>query len=306
MRRFCCFITMFVVSLLASAQTQQQGVVKTRGRMVNGQHVKGVGLSGATVQVQGRSAMLSQQNGAFSFPVTSQAFLVQSVTKNGYQLVDDDATRKSYKPSSNPIYLVMETSEQQKQDKLDAERKIRRTLQRQLQKREDEIDAMNATIEVKNRLLAELYESQKNNEKLIADMAKEYAAMDYDQMDALNRRISDAILNGRLTEADSLLRSKGDMRSRDAEITRRQLAEAQRKSEIAREQQELAASEEGTRKLLEDFGADCYKYYDMFKLENKHDSAAYYIELRANRDTTNAEWQFDARIIFMSKTNITR
>ena len=62
----------------SNGQTQQ-GIVKTRGRMVNGQHVKGVGLSGATVQVQGRSAVLSQQNGAFSFPVTSQAFLVQSV-----------------------------------------------------------------------------------------------------------------------------------------------------------------------------------------------------------------------------------
>ena len=71
---------LLTLSMMLSAQTQQ-GIVKTRGRMVNGQHVKGVGLSGATVQVQGRSAVLSQQNGVFSFPVTSQAFLVQSVKK---------------------------------------------------------------------------------------------------------------------------------------------------------------------------------------------------------------------------------
>lgn len=50
------------------AQTQQ-GVVKTRGKMVNGKLVSGVGLSGATVTIQGRSAVLSQGSGAFSFPV---------------------------------------------------------------------------------------------------------------------------------------------------------------------------------------------------------------------------------------------
>ena len=50
------------------------------------------------------------------------------------------------------------------------------------------------------------------------------------------------------------------MKSRDAEIDRRLQAEAQRKNEITKEQEELAASEAGTRKLLEDYAADCYKY----------------------------------------------
>ena len=135
---------------------------------------------------------------------------------------------------------------------------------------------------------------QQNNEKLIADMAKEYALMDYDQMDGLNRQISDAILNGELMKADSLLRSKGDMNSRDAEITRRLEAEAKEENDLAQRASNLAASKEGTRKLLEDFGEDCYNYYTMCLLEHKYDSAAYYIELRANRDTTNADWQFEA------------
>ena len=34
----------------------------------------------------------------------------------------------------------------------------------------------------------------------------------------------------------------------------------------------------------------------MFKLQNQHDSAAYYIKKRAFRDTTNAGWQFDAAV----------
>ena len=245
-------LLMLPVPMLAQTTTQW-GVVKTRGKMVNGQLKPGVGLSGATVTILGRSAVLSQSSGAFSFPVTNKTFMVQAVQKQGYQLVDADATRKAYQYSPNTFYLVMDTPDQQAEDKLAAERKIRRTLQRQLQQREDELEELKEQNKLTQdeycKKLQQIYDDQKNNEKLIADMAQEYAAMDYDQMDDLKRRISDAILNGRLTEAKSLLRSKGDMESRNAEITRRQQAEAQRKAEIAQEQQELAQSEAGTQRL---------------------------------------------------------
>jgi hypothetical protein len=84
--------------------------------------------------------------------------------------------------------------------------------------------------------LQQLYDDQQNNEKLIADMAKEYAEMDYDQMDELNRQISKAILNGELTKADSLLRSKGDIGSHVASLKKAaQEAETLREAEIAKE-----------------------------------------------------------------------
>ncbi|MBQ9216406.1 MAG: tetratricopeptide repeat protein [Prevotella sp.] len=294
-----CFLT-----IIGMAQTQQ-GVVKTRGKMVNGKHVPGQGLSGATVTIQGRSAVLSQTNGAFSFPTTSKTFMVQGVKKTGYQLVDPDATRKAYQYSPNIFYIIMETPDQQAEDRLAIERKIRRTLQKQLQQREDELEEqkeMNKlTQEEYHKALQQLYDDQQNNERLIADMAKEYAQMDYDQMDELNRQISDAILNGELTKADSLLRSKGDISSRISEVRKAQKAEAQREAEIAREQEELAASKEGTKKRLEDLAQDCKNFFDRFKMANQHDSAAYYIELRAELDTTNADWQFDAGFHFRNQ-----
>ncbi len=281
------------MAITVCAQTQQ-GFVKTKGRMVNGKHVKGQGLNGALVTIQGHNAVLTKTGGAFSFPVTSKTFTVQNVRKQGYQLVDADALTKPYQFSSNTFYLVMETPEQQMQDKLDAERKLRRTLQRQLQQREDEIEAMNISLAEKQQLMQQLFEDQKRNDKLIADMAKQYAEMDYDQMDSLNQVISDCILNGELLRADSLLRSKGDMRSRIAIIRKEQNIETQREAELVQQQADLAASKEGTRKKLEDAAADCYKFFDRFKLDNQHDSAAYYVELRAELDTTNADWQFDA------------
>ena len=303
MRRSLFILVIISLTIESWSQTIiQQGIVKTKGRMVNSKYIPGKGLEDATVIIQGRSAVLTQANGSFSFPIIAKTFMIQEVLKNGYQLVDADATKKDYQYTPNTFYILMETPEQQMEDKLATEQKIRRMLQLRLQKREDELEKL----KVQNKLtqedyckaLQQLYDEQKSNEMLIADMAKEYSQMDYDQMDSLNRQISNDILNGELTKADSLLRSKGDMRSRNEEISRRKKAEVQRKNELARQQKELDISEEGTRKLLEDFAADCYKFYKIYQLENKYDSASYYIELRANRDTTNAIWQYDAGSFF--------
>ena len=138
MKRLFWLIVCLMMVNAGLAQTQQ-GVVKTRGKMVNGKLVPGVGLSGATITIQGRSAVLSQASGTFSFPVTNKTFFVQSVQKMGYQLVDAEAAKKVYQYSPNTFYLVMEKPDQQAEDKLAAERKIRRTLQQQLQLREDEL-----------------------------------------------------------------------------------------------------------------------------------------------------------------------
>ena len=63
---FACFL---ISGLDFFAQTQvQQGRVKTRGRMVNGRHVPGVGLPGAIVTIQGGNAIgVKKSDGAFSF-----------------------------------------------------------------------------------------------------------------------------------------------------------------------------------------------------------------------------------------------
>ena len=297
MKRVLFLILLGCLSLSCRAQTQQ-GMVKTKGRMVNGKHVPGQGLSGATVTIQGRSAVLSHANGAFSFPIPSKTFTLQSVQKQGYQLVDADVTRKAYQYSPNTFYLLMETPEQQMEDLLDAQERISKTLRAELKKARGEIqrlkDEGRITEEQYLQRIAQLMADQQNNQKLIADMANEYAKMDYDQMDDLNRQISDAILNGELTKADSLLRSKGDIGSRVVSLRKAQEAETQREVEIAKEQEELAASKAGTKRKLVDLAQDCKNYFDRFKMSNQHDSAAYYIELRAELDTTNAKWQFEA------------
>ena len=106
------FLLSVLLCLSASvtvAQTQQ-GYVKTRGKMVNGQHVKGQGLQGSVVTIQGGNSYVVQSgNGSFSFPVPSKTYTVSQVQKKGYQLVDADLLKKPFQYSSNAIYLLMET-----------------------------------------------------------------------------------------------------------------------------------------------------------------------------------------------------
>ena len=297
MKRLVSLSLCLLIAVFTFAQTQQ-GYVKTKGRMVDGKLVPGQGIKGASITIQGGNAVLANDKGAFSFPVTSKTFHFLEVKKSGYQLVDDDIIRRNYTYSSTPVYIVMETPNQQLNDQLAAERKIRRSMQRKLEEREDEIEALKTQQKITNdeylAALQRLYAEMENNERLIADMAKQYAQMDYDQMDELNRRISDAIVNGRLAEADSLLHSKGDLNDRIEEVRREQQAESQRQEQLDLEKAELESAKVGTQKKLDDIADDCKRYFDRFKMDLQFDSAAYYIELRAELDTNDMEWQYDA------------
>ena len=295
MKRIHCFSLFLLLSVTIMAQTQQ-GVVKTRGKMVNGVLQKGTPLAGATIQIKDRSAMVSGNDGKFSFPIQTNTYLLLSVKKNGYQLVDQEACR-DYKYSANPLYLVMETPEQKQADLLEAQRKIRRTLQKQLQTKEEEIEALQISLAEKQQLLEKLYKDQEDNEKLIGEMAKRYAEMDYDQLDDLNRKINDAIINGRLTQADSLLRSKGDIQQRILELEQHEQANAKMR-------QELEKSEAFAQQKRADLMNDCYNRYELCKMQHEYDSAAYYICLRADLDTLNLKNQIDAASFLRNQKQI--
>ena len=290
MKRTSILLALVVLTIFGCLQAQtQSGVVKTRGRMVGGKLVPGTPLTGATVQVDGRQAMLSK-DGKFSFPVKDGKYTLKSVTKQGYSLIDVEACR-SYNYSKNPLTIVMESPEQQQQDKLTAERKIRRQLQDRLREKEDAIEALleqnRITEEQYRKQLQELYSEQQNNEKLIADMAKQYSELDYDQLDEFQRQVSYCIENGQLAKADSLLRSQGDMNKQVEESLKAGAALQQQRDQLKKAEAVHAAK-------VEEMARRCYSFYEMFLLQHQNDSAAHYLELRASLDTTNVEWQLDA------------
>ena len=295
----------FLISILAlalfggvEAQTQS-GVVKTRGRMVNGKLVPGTLLSGVTVQIDGRQAILAK-DGRFSFPVKDGKFTIKAVTKQGYTLVDADACRQ-YNYSPTPLQIVMEEPGKLQADQLATERKLRRELQRRLQQREDEIEEMQFSLDEKNRMLAQINQEREDNEKIIASMSQYYATIDYDQLDSFQQRVTQLLENGELERADSLLRTRGNMTDRIRQMRQEQEAEAKEEAELAQQQQFIDQVAEGVKKNIEITAADCQNFINRFNDAHLFDSAARYYDLRAKLDTNNVDWQFEAGYYYYDK-----
>ncbi len=286
-----------MLSNAISAQTQQ-GIVKTKGRMDNnGSIIVGSPISDAYVTVLGTQTVSSNKDGKFSVGLKSKEFYLKDVTKEGYVLCDADVISRQYAYSAAPLYIVMETPSQLMEDKLYAERRLRRTLTKQLQEKENEIDSLKKQQRISDeeyrQRLQQIFSDQEENEKLITEMSERYAGIDYDQLDEFNRQISQYILNGELMKADSLIRTKGELTERAEYLKEHQHQNAAEEEKLRKRQKRLEQSKAFVQKELEDVARDCYSMFEIYKMQHKNDSAAYYLELRATLDTTNVEWQLE-------------
>lgn len=291
-------ITLAIVAIIAttvSAQTQQ-GYVKTKGRLSStGKVIKGTPLSGAIVQVRGRNSVMSGGNGTFSLSIPSGSFSLESVKKQGYVLNDPDILSKTYSLSKNPLVLVLDNVQQRNEERKAIERKVRSSLWADLNRRDAEIESLkeqNKITEERYRELRQLltaYEDE--NQNIIDDMVERYSKIDYDELDNFNLEISNYILNGELLKADSLLKTKGDVHVRADEYHHMREQIAKEEEALAERNKKLEKSKEVAKKKLEDTARDCYSWYEIYKMKHMNDSAAYYLEMRAELDTTNVEWQ---------------
>lgn len=288
---FCILVFLFVANDCAYGQTQN-GYVKTRGRLSpEGKVIPGSHLAGTLVKIKDRNSVISKNDGTFSLRIPESRYVIEKVEKSGFVIADPEVLSKEYHRSDDPLVLVMDAPKQQLEDKLLAERKIRKTLQKKLQEREDLIESLLEqhkidSLEYQNQL-EELYKSQEKDERLISEMAKRFSEIDYDQVDEFNKKINTYILDGELSKADSLLRTKGDLTSRAKDLKSLQDAN----NHI---QEKLNKSKAYAQKELDDLSEDCFNRFQILRMQHQNDSAAYYICMMADLDTTQVFWQLQA------------
>lgn len=297
MKRILLILYIIASSICVYSQTQQ-GYVKTRGRLSStGKLIPGVRLQGATISVKNSGSYVSGNNGAFAFAVPSQSYYLTNVQKKDYQLCDRDVLGGSLKYSPNPLVVVMDTPDQILEDRLESEGKIRATLTTQLNQKKAELKQLKEQQKISqqeyNKLLQEIYALQNNNEKLISEMSERYSTLDFEEMDEFQRTISYLIQNGELTKADSLLRTK-DIKKLGEELDQMDEIIQADAEDIAKRQAAHEQAVEFKSQKLEEFASLCYNNYEVCKLQQKIDSAAYWLELRASKDTLNFRWQKEA------------
>ena len=279
------------ICLSSSAQTQL-GFVKTLGRPSH----KGVALSGVSVRVKGgHNAVLSNAQGNFAMPMPGKkpgdAYALQQVQKQGYELRDKAAVGRQYAYSDKvPLTLVMASSSQLSSDKQRIENKAYEVAERgykaKLAQLEQQKDANRITIDQYRQLLQDLQDKYEKYQSLIDGLAEHYALVDYDALDEQEREINLCIENGDLERADSLLQQLG-IQQRAEDIAQRLKAGQRLMDEAWQEQAEVLKRQEKDAEYL-------YQLYTIALAKFDNDKARFYIETRAELDTTNVEWQMQA------------
>ncbi len=279
------------------AQTQK-GYVKTKGRLDNeGKLMPGTPLSEVVVKVKDRNEVMSDKRGDFSFPMPDQTYYLESVSKNGYVLIDPDLLSKQYSYSKNKLVIALETKDQQIEERMDNFRKINEAQNAMITKLRAEVKQLKKenkiTEEEYYKRLQEIVDMQNESQKLVEEMVDRYSKMDFDQLSEFELQIKSYILSGDLLKAKNMIMSKGDLTERAEDLKRHLEANAKEREEITKRSRKLEKSELAAQKKLDDLAKDYYDLFEIYKLEHKNDSAAYYLEERVKLDTTKVEWMND-------------
>ena len=124
MKKLLLLTIAILIAVSAFSQTQK-GIAKTKGRLDNdGNLISGEPLSEVTIKVKDRNAVMSDKKGSFTFPTPENTYYLEKVTKNGYVLTDPDILSKQYTYSPDKLVVVLETKENQLEERFEINRKI--------------------------------------------------------------------------------------------------------------------------------------------------------------------------------------
>lgn len=278
-------------SLSLSAQTQQ-GYVKTLGRP----NQQGRALSGVSIRVKGgHNAVLSGQDGKFEMPMhgkkVGDAFSLQQVQKSGYDLKDKGVVGRQYAYSDKvPLTLVMLSRSDYQQDKQQIENHIYSAVEKRyksdLSRLEQQLSSHQIATEQYRQQLQQLQDGFGKIQELVEGLADHYALVDYDELDEREREITLAIERGDLEQADQLLQQMNiQQRAQD-------IADRLKKGQALREEAQQDLVE--VLKRQEKDAEYLYQLYTIALARFDNEKARFYIETRAELDSTNVEWQIEA------------
>ena len=131
------FLFVFALSGHVCLAQSMQGCVKTKGRMVDGKVVHGLGLSGVTIRIKGTNVVVSGKDGKFFILLPQNhigdSIYIELISKPGFELIDRDILNRPiiYNPNSS-LTIVMEEESVLAEERLTIEKKLRRTLLLQL------------------------------------------------------------------------------------------------------------------------------------------------------------------------------
>jgi hypothetical protein len=288
-----------LLSFSAYGQTQQ-GYVKTLGRP----NKKGEPLSGVSIRIKGEhNPVLSKEDGTLTLLLTGKkngdAYTLQEVQKKGYELNETDVIGRQYAYSEKvPLTIVMVASSQLKADKQRIENNAFAVAEKnykeklalfEKQKRESKITEEQYRVE-----LLDLQDKFEKYQLLIDGLAEHYAHVDYDELSDKEQEINICIENGELGRADSLISMLFDPID---VLKQNKKTLAQINHQISKANSIIDKANKDMAVVLKQQEKDAnylYQLYTIALARFDKEKASQYIEIRAELDTSNLNWQVDA------------
>ena len=271
-------LCLFIPTQLFAQMQQQRAIVKTHARQrLDGTTSKCEYVSSALVTIKDGAQLVSDEHGELFFDVDAKScYYISSAYKQGYQVTDNSIFNGHYYSGNEPLLIYMQNIAELDRERASYKRTIRSQYQNEINKRQNVIDSLRsnnlATQEELQALQQEVDKAWEEAENVISDMTERYLLIDFDYATDMQKRISTLILNGRLEEA------KREINPESVEEKVRQVKIAQVALDNARD----------------DAARYCMHLVDIYTLENKRDSVAHYLDLRASLDRSNIDWQIDA------------
>lgn len=267
---------------------EQPGIVKTIGRP--GQ--PGYPLDNVYVRAKGSvNASVSDDDGKFTIVLdryqAGQAYSLSKVSREGYQPADGGIIGRTYPFSSEiPLEIAMVSKEDYSRVKNEIETRIRNVMEQEYQAQisdlRERLDEKVISEEAYQKKMIEILDYYDNSSNLINTLADRYASMDYDRLDSIDISINALIEQGKLEEAEALIKNK---RTKEA-------LEELRKSNSLMEKT-LAEGRRVEAKMVSDYASELLMRFDIASLRFANNEAAGYLEERMMLDTTKVDWRID-------------
>ena len=261
-------------------------------------------LEGVIVKIQGEvKSFVSNSKGIVDIPMTNikagDTFYLSSVKKNGYELADNRTIGRAFTYSSKvPIEIVMINTKEKEEDVRrisdNSYRYVEKTYKQRISRLEKKLSEKTINEASYREQLQELQIWFEKYESLINSMAEPYASTDYATMDSLNTAVQIAIENGELELAESFISTIDSLKNY---INEKKKSEKRIKVSSGIMEKATAYLEE-INESQKRFADILYNKYLKYVSCAKNDSAAYCIQMRADLDTTNVDWQLDAGRFF--------
>ena len=303
MKKHVLLIIGLLLTSIAFSQTQQ-GYVRTLGRP----NKQGEALSNVTIRAKGEHNFVnSNDEGTFSIMLpgkkNGEAYSLQQVQKKGYELNEADFIGRQLAFSDKvPLTIVMVSIAQLQADKQRIENNAFKTAENNYNAKVRELDKLKEenriTIEQYQQEIQNLYDKFEKYQSLIDGLSEHYAHTDYDLLSEKDRIVNIFIENGELERADSLIHLLFD----PIDVLERNKKALDRiEQQIGEANSMLNKANEDMAAVLKQQGKDAEYLYQLHTIalaRFDNEKALFYIETRAELDSTNPSWQFDAGYCF--------